>query len=161
MEFNNIIQVETLRYLIKITTLQRKANRYPQVLAAKYTASLQLLYIVGGDLADPRTVAKCFFLRGGGSYSSRHDQLHSGEISNSVRASNLAWLPLTIHSNCSERLYLAVRTLLLKDLKLFAISFSLQCYNLYQILRGFYPYYIRNIAPQMGLYQHALIKDLL
>ena len=33
-------------------------------------------------------------------------------ILNSVRASNLAWLPPTVHSNCSERLWLHARTFL-------------------------------------------------
>ena len=32
------------------------------------------------------------------------------EILNSVRASNLAWLPPTVHSNCSERLWLHAKT---------------------------------------------------
>jgi hypothetical protein len=66
MEFGNIVRVETSRYLTKITTLRRKADRCPQVLAAKHTASLQLLCTVGGDLAGPRTVAKYFFFSGGG-----------------------------------------------------------------------------------------------
>ena len=35
----------------------------------------------------------------------------------SVRASNFAWLPLAIHSNCSEAVCLAARTLLLADLR--------------------------------------------
>ena len=68
MKFGNIVRVETSRYLTKITTLQRKADRKfarSKVLAAKHTASLQLLYTVGGDLASPRTVAKiCFCQRG-------------------------------------------------------------------------------------------------
>ena len=33
---------------------------------------------------------------------------------NSVRASNLAWLPPTVYSNCSEAVCLAARTLLLR-----------------------------------------------
>ena len=63
MEFGNVVRVETSRYLTKITTLRRKDDRCPQVLAAKHTASLQLLCTVGGDLAGPRTVAKFFFFR--------------------------------------------------------------------------------------------------
>ena len=65
MEFGNVVRVETSRYLTKITTLRRKADHCPQVLAAKHAASLQLLCTVGGDLAGPRTVAKFFFSRGG------------------------------------------------------------------------------------------------
>jgi hypothetical protein len=47
-------------------------------------------------------------------YSSVHDQLPPpfGEISNSLRASNLAWLPPTVHSNYSERLWLHARAFL-------------------------------------------------
>ena len=63
MKFSNIAQVETSRYLTKITTLRRKADRKSarsKVLAAKHMASLQC------DLASPRTVAKYFFARGGG-----------------------------------------------------------------------------------------------
>ena len=50
-------------------------------------------------------------------YTHLHDQLHPPfgercEISNSLRASNLAWLPLTVHSNCSERLWLHARAFL-------------------------------------------------
>src|ERR1700723_533706 len=50
-------------------------------------------------------------------YSQLHDQLHPpfserSEILNSVRASNFAWLPPAVHSNCSERLWLHARTLL-------------------------------------------------
>ena len=46
-----------------------------------------------------------------------HDQLHPpfserSEILNSVRISNFAWLPPAVHSNCSERLWLHARTLL-------------------------------------------------
>ena len=49
-----------------------------------------------------------------------HDQLppplfgESSKILNSVRASNLAWLPPTVQSNCSEAVCLAARTLLLQ-----------------------------------------------
>jgi hypothetical protein len=48
-------------------------------------------------------------------YTHLHDQLHPPfgercEISNSPRASNLAWLPPTVHSNCSEWLWLHART---------------------------------------------------
>ena len=52
MKFGNIIRVETSRHLMKITTLQ--------VLAAKHTASLQLLCTVGGNQArlDARTEFK-------------------------------------------------------------------------------------------------------
>ena len=32
------------------------------------------------------------------------------KILNSARASNLAWLPPTVYSNCSEAIYLAART---------------------------------------------------
>jgi hypothetical protein len=46
MKFGNIIQVETLRYLVKITTLRDR-----DVLAAKHTALLQLLYIASGNQA--------------------------------------------------------------------------------------------------------------
>ena len=69
MKFGNIVRVETSLYLTKITTLQRKADRKSarsKVLAAKHTASLQLLCTVGGDLASPRTVAKIIFLPEGG-----------------------------------------------------------------------------------------------
>ena len=51
MEFGNIVRVETSRYLTKITTLRRKADRCPQVLAAKHTASLLLLCTVGSNQA--------------------------------------------------------------------------------------------------------------
>ena len=52
MKFGNIVWVEISRYLIKITTLK--------VLAAKHTASLQLLCTVGGNQArlDARTEFK-------------------------------------------------------------------------------------------------------
>ena len=47
--------VETLQYLIIITTLRRKINGghlvRNKVLIAKHTASLRLLYIVGGNQA--------------------------------------------------------------------------------------------------------------
>src|SRR6266568_644063 len=36
----------------------------------------------------------------------------SSKISNSLRASDLAWLPPTLDSNCSERLWLHARTIL-------------------------------------------------
>jgi hypothetical protein len=47
-------------------------------------------------------------------YSLLHDQLHPPlwRDSNSLRASNFAWLPPTVHSNCSERLWLHARTFL-------------------------------------------------
>ena len=48
IKFGNIVQVETSRYLTKITTLQKKVTR-SKVLAVKYTASLQLLYTAGGN----------------------------------------------------------------------------------------------------------------
>ena len=50
MKSGNIVWVETSRYLTKITTLRRKADRKSarsKVLAAKHTASLQLLCTVG------------------------------------------------------------------------------------------------------------------
>ena len=65
----------------------------------KHTASLQLLYTVGGNQA--RLDGTKF------------------EISPSDHASNLAWLPLTVYSNYSEAVCLAARTLLLADLKFF------------------------------------------
>ena len=40
MKFGNIVRVETLRHLRKITVLWRKASR-SKVLAAKHTASLE------------------------------------------------------------------------------------------------------------------------
>jgi hypothetical protein len=46
MNFGNIIRVETSRYLVKITTLRDR-----DVLAAKHTASLQLLCTAGGNQA--------------------------------------------------------------------------------------------------------------
>src|SRR6266567_3939329 len=61
MKFGNVVQVETSRFLTKIMTLQRKANREQlQVLAAKHTASLQLLCTAGGNQArsDARTEFK-------------------------------------------------------------------------------------------------------
>ena len=59
MKFSNIVRVETSRYLTKITTLQRKAAG-SKVLAAKHTASLQLLCTAGGNQAtlDARTEFK-------------------------------------------------------------------------------------------------------
>ena len=52
MKFGNTVRVGTSRYLTKITTLRRKANREQlRVLAAKHTASLQLLCTVGGSQA--------------------------------------------------------------------------------------------------------------
>jgi len=47
-KFGNIVRVETSRYLTKITTLRRKAAK-SNILVAKHTASLQLLYIAGGN----------------------------------------------------------------------------------------------------------------
>src|SRR6266705_6692908 len=61
MKFGNVVQVETSRYLTKIATLRRKADREQlQVLAAKHTASLQLLCAAGGNQArsDARTEFK-------------------------------------------------------------------------------------------------------
>ena len=64
MKFGNIVRVETSRYLIKITTYG-----IAKVLAAKHTASLQLLCTVGGNQArsDARTECKILelSLRGG------------------------------------------------------------------------------------------------
>ena len=52
MKFGNTVRVGTSRYLTKITTLRRKADREQlRVLAAKHTASLQLLCTVGGTQA--------------------------------------------------------------------------------------------------------------
>ena len=72
MEFGNIVRVGTSRNLIKITTLWRKAGRKSarsKVLAAKHTASLQLLCTFGGNQArlDARTECKILelSLRGG------------------------------------------------------------------------------------------------
>jgi hypothetical protein len=64
-KFGNIVWVEALRYLTKITTLRRKAAR-SHVLVAKHTASLQLLCTAGSNLAklDARTE-----LKGGGEAS--------------------------------------------------------------------------------------------
>ena len=49
------------------------------------------------------------------------------KILNSARASDLAWLPPAVHSNCSEAVCLAA-----KNLKLFAISLPQQCRDLCQ-----------------------------
>ena len=56
MKLGNTVPVETSRYLTKITTLSFKSVR-SKVLAAKHTASLQLLCTVGGNQAslDART----------------------------------------------------------------------------------------------------------
>jgi hypothetical protein len=52
MKFGNTVRVEISRYLTKITTLRKKADREQlRVLAAKHTASLQLLCTVGGSQA--------------------------------------------------------------------------------------------------------------
>ena len=58
LKFGIIVGVETSRYLTKMTILWRKAAR-SKVLAAKHTASLQLLCTVGGNQArlGARTVA--------------------------------------------------------------------------------------------------------
>jgi len=62
MKFGNVVQVETSRYLTKITPIAK-------VFAAKHTASLQLLCTVGGNQArlDARTEFKNLepSLRGG------------------------------------------------------------------------------------------------
>ena len=60
-------------------------------------------------------------------YSSVHDQLPPpfGEISNSLRASNLAWLPPTVHSNYSEAVCLAARTSAIRDRPSSIMSWSL------------------------------------
>ena len=50
MKFGSVVRVETLRHLTKITALRRKASKN-KVLAAKHTASLQLLCTVGGSQA--------------------------------------------------------------------------------------------------------------
>ena len=58
MKFGNTVRVGISRYLTKITTLRRKANREQlRVLAANHTTSLQLLCTVGGSQAtlDART----------------------------------------------------------------------------------------------------------
>ena len=49
-KFSSVVRVETLRHLTKITALWRKASKN-KVLAAKHTASLQLLCAVGGSQA--------------------------------------------------------------------------------------------------------------
>ena len=49
-KFGSVVRVETLRHLTKITALWRKASKN-KVLAAKHTASLQLLCTVGGSQA--------------------------------------------------------------------------------------------------------------
>jgi len=69
MKIGNIVRVETSRYLTKITTLRRKADREfksarSKVLAAKYTASLQLLCTAGGD--QVRLDARTEFAKEGG-----------------------------------------------------------------------------------------------
>jgi len=52
MKFSNTVRVGTSRYLTKITTLRRKADREQLwVFTAKHTASLQLLCTVGGGQA--------------------------------------------------------------------------------------------------------------
>src|SRR6266702_7086217 len=71
MKFGNIVLVETSRYLTKITTLQRKADRKQLlVLAAKHTASLQLLCTAGGNHARVDARTECNILehspKGGG-----------------------------------------------------------------------------------------------
>ena len=50
MKFGSVVRVETLGHLTKITALRRKASKN-KVLAAKHTASLQLLCTVGGGQA--------------------------------------------------------------------------------------------------------------
>ena len=50
MKFGSVVRVETLRHLTKNTALWRKASKN-KVLAAKHTASLQLLCAVGGSQA--------------------------------------------------------------------------------------------------------------
>ena len=50
MKFGSVVRVETLRHLTKITALRMKASKN-KVLAAKHTASLQLLCTVGGSQA--------------------------------------------------------------------------------------------------------------
>ena len=125
MKFSNIVRVETLRYLTKITPIAK-------VLAAKHMASLQLLYTVGGNQArlDARTEFEILErslkswcnrinrhrLDFPPPYSLLHDQLPPlWRDSNSFR-SNLAWLPLAVRSNCSEAICLAARTLFLEVL---------------------------------------------
>ena len=70
------------------------------------------------ELSEPRICPRIK------AYSDVHDQLpppfgEGSKFLNSVRASNLAWLPLTVHSNSSEAVCLAARTLLLhrRDLR--------------------------------------------
>jgi len=73
MKFSNIVWVETSRYLTKITILRRLIAK---VLTAKHTASLQLLYTVGGNQArlDARTEFEILepSLRGGVEASRAH-----------------------------------------------------------------------------------------
>ena len=64
MKFSNIVRVESFTIFNKDHDMRRKVDR-SKVLAAKHTASLQLLCTVGGDLAGPRTVAKYIFFKGG------------------------------------------------------------------------------------------------
>ena len=68
MKFGNIVWVETSRYLIKITT-----RGIAKVLAAKHTASLQLLCTVGGNQArlDARTECKILERAKGGGEAGR------------------------------------------------------------------------------------------
>jgi hypothetical protein len=65
MKFGNIVRVETSRYLTKITTLRRKADRKSargKVLAAKHTASLQLHWWRFGEPAYRSEIY--FFFKG-------------------------------------------------------------------------------------------------
>jgi hypothetical protein len=73
------------------------------VLAAKHTASLQLLCTVGGDLAGPRTVAKYFFFKGG------RKLLHPPGLASCRFGTGIQFRLIAV--------YLAARTLLLADLR--------------------------------------------
>jgi hypothetical protein len=72
-------------------------------------------------------------------------------------ARELAKSPPTVHSNCSEAICLAVRTFLSSGLE----ATFLRSVIIFVKYPKVSTYTIHNMAPQMGLYQYALIKDLL
>ena len=129
MKFGNIIRVETSRYLTKITTLQRKADREQLQflrlsIGLRYNYYVQLVATKRDWMCVPNLKIWSPRQRGGGSCSTVNTTAlcflgEGSKISNSLRASDLAWLPPTAHGNCSE----AART--------FAISLPPQCRDLY------------------------------
>ena len=101
-------------------------------LACSHNRSLQLLCTVGGNQArlDARTEFKILEPSPKGGVEAHHCTACCTTSfpplwrdSNSLCASNFAWLPPAVHSNCSEAVCLAARTLFLEAFLCSAVIF--------------------------------------